>query len=408
MFLTHPIPTDIVTESRRPVESNRLEWLRYFDPYAALQGFRNHLEILGSSRNKERHTYRAYMAALADFCRFMGADVTHQGGEHYFFNFDTMAFPSLDAANAYMAYSTKQMKRSSKTVSRYMAAVREWLKVLVQQEVPMQSMTDYMFVFRASQQLNLAAKVPNVPDDTTSDISKLDQTGTRLTTYQVHILFNYFESQFDTLAGLRDVALVHLGIDSALRASEIARITLDNFTQTSSCWEIRVRGKRNKYDPVEISDLTYSLVQTWIHGWNAKLPIHDPRRITGKMPIFQPLRGDNIIPEMGSRIGKASYHPQNSLTARAILMIVKERTLAALGFPIGAHDMRRTCASLMRHYGFSWEEIQRKLRHKSMETTRRYVGNVQISGATLLTRRMEIGGSGLLKIAHSAVPSFMY
>lgn len=400
-------PTEIVLDRRALVEPDPFYWMRFFDPYQALQGLRNHCEVLGSSRNKERNTYRAYMASLADFCRFMGATVAHLGGEHYDFNFDRMRFPSVAAINAYMAYSKKNMFRSSATVSRYMAAVRVWLKILKKQDVPM-GPDDYVYVWKTSQQLQDAAEVKNLPDDTTSDIAKLDQTGIRLTTYQVHILFNYFENQFDTLAGLRDAALMHLGIDSALRASEIARITLDSFRHTGACWEIRVRGKRNKYDPVEVSELTYSMVQAWIQAWNNRLPEGDERRITGKKPIFQPIRGHNSIPEVGIAIGKAVYDPRNCLTGRAILMIVKGRTLAALGFEIGAHDMRRTCAALMRHYGFSWEEIQRKLRHGSMQTTRIYVGDTLVSGDTLLTRRMEIGGGSLLKRAHGIMPSMQH
>lgn len=402
------VPNRIVFDSRPVGEADPFLWLSYFNPYVALQGFRNRLELLGSSRNKERHTYGAYMASLADFSRFLGATVTHQGGENYTFNFDRMYFPSQDAIYAYMAYSTKEMSRSSATLSRYLAAVRGWLNVLVQQDVVMQTVEDYMIVWKLSQQLQLSANVRNAPDDTTSDTSELNQTGIRLTTYQVHILFNYFEKQFDTLSGLRDATLMHMGIDSALRASELARITLDNFRHTGTCWEIRVRGKRNKYDPVEISDLSYSMVQTWVQAWNTKLPTGDPRRIVGKMPVFQPLRGDFVIPEVGSRIGKAPYNPHNNLTARAVLMIVKGRTLEALGFSIGAHDMRRTCAALMYQYGFKWEEIQRKLRHASMEITRRYVGDTHVSGSTLLTRKMEIGGGSLLQRAQVSMPSIRF
>lgn len=377
-------------------ESQTYQWLQFFDPQKALDDYRNSLEILGSSRTKERHTYRAYLSSLADFCRFCGAYVKRISREDYKFDFRTMSFPSLSMLKAYIVHSFK-LKREGSTICRYLAAIRKWLYVLKQQEVRISSGADFTWMWNACHQLQLAIEIKNVSQERISDLAPLDQTGTRLTLEQVHILFDYFTQEMSSLQGKRDVALLHVGIDSALRVSELARMTLGDFRRGSNCWEIRVRGKRNKYDPVEISDLSYQLIQTYIKAWNRQMWSRDPRRINEDTPIFQPLRSDGSIAKNKSPMGGEMFEVHKGMSTHAILYLVKRRTFQALGFSIGAHDMRRTCASLMRHHKFEWEEIQRKLRHKSLEVSRRYVGNEQVSGATLLTNKITLGTFELLK-----------
>lgn len=386
----------IVTQINDQAQQTSYDWLHYFNPQAALTDFINYIETFPSSRNPERHTMRAYLCSLADFCRHLGAHVVHYKGEDYSWDFDTMQMPTKSAVLDYMAYCKRQ-GRGSATIIRYMAAVRIWLHALQDQPKNVQNGTDFVFLWQATQDLNAAINTHNPASDVTSHVSALDQTGTRLTTDQIEKVFNYFQNgELDTLAGLRDVALVYLGIVSALRASELARVTLGNISKTESCWEIRVRGKRNNYDPVEIDQLAYDLIQQWVSAWNGQLADDDPRRITNETPIFQPLLRGSSIPAVGSKMGGVVYDPMNGLVARSILDIVKRRSLAALEFAIGAHDMRRTCAALMRRYGFDWEETQRKLRHMSIRTTQLYVGVHIESGKTLLTNKMQIGSSKLL------------
>lgn len=373
--LTIVSPPRIIAFPDRP-QMDPLLWLNYFDPDAALQSVVNHIETLPGSRH-ERHTMRAYLGTLADFCRFLGARVMHYGEEQYDFAFPQMHMPTAAAISDYIAHC-KRTGLTSATVTRYMAAVRHFLHALEQQPVYPESGSDFIFIMEALRQFRLAAGVKNPPADRTSNRPALEQHGTRLNLIQVNTLFASFEDEMHTITGLRDLALMYLGITSGLRAAELARMTLSSITQGKDCYEVRVRGKRSNHDPIGIDSTAYELITHYVDAWNAR----DGVQITPDLPIFQPLlRGDHIPP-----LGLRSFNPHNGLSARAILKIVDRRTERALGTGITAHDMRRTCAYLMRANGFEWDQIRAQLRHRSIGTTEKYVGQEQDLSRALLSR----------------------
>lgn len=379
--LANRSPEIIVSQVGTESQTDHYKWLLYFDPRLALQDFINYLETLPSSRTPERATYRVYMSSLADFFRYMGANVISHGHSEYTFDFDTMAFPSLSAVQAYISYGLQQ-GRCAKTVARYLAAVRLYLKILETQDIAIQNGSDFVYLWQALQQIRLAVKVQDPRDEVSTNRPALENHGTRLNLSQVNQLFGYFEDKMDTLAGKRDLTILYLGITSGLRAAEISRITLDSIRQGDSCWEIKVRGKRSNYDPIGIDNEAHDLIMQWVNAFNEGLAEDDPRRITGDTPIFQPLRNNSHRGQIGA------YDPKSGISARAILMLVKKHAEAALKFQIGAHDMRRTCAYLMRNHGFEWEEIRTQLRHKSIATTEKYVGKYLDLSRSLITNRV--------------------
>lgn len=371
-------PPRIIAFPDRP-QMDPLLWLNYFDPDAALQSVVNHIETLPGSRH-ERHTMRAYLGTLADFCRYQGARVIHYGEEQYDFAFNAMRMPTAAAISDYIAHC-KREGLTSATVTRYMAAVRHFLRALEEQPVYPQSGADFVFIMEAQRQFRLAANVKNPAADRTSNRPALEQHGTRLTLIQVNTLFASFADEVHTLTGKRDLALMYLGITSGLRAAELARMTLSSITQGKDCFEVRVRGKRSNHDPIGIDSTAYDLVMNFVTAWNDR----DGVQITSETPIFQPLlRGDHIPP-----VGLRSFNPSAGLSARAILKIVDRRTERALGSGITAHDMRRTCAYLMRANGFEWDQIRAQLRHRSIGTTEKYVGQEQDLSRALLSKRVE-------------------
>lgn len=376
MLAALPIPNQIVVDSRPQVESYR--WLEYFDPQSALEQVINHIETLPGSR-AERHTMRAYLASLADYCQHLGAGVFHMSDENYTFRWHTMVMPTRANTADYIA-ACKRKGLSSSTITRYMAAVRHFLHALEEQEVNVSSGGDYFFVNSAQRQLRLAADVKNPPPDRTSNRPALEQFGTRLTLAQINTLFDSFETDISTLAGKRDLSLLYMGITSGLRAAELARLKLSNISQGKDCYEVKVRGKRSNHDPIGIDAEAFSLIMQFVTAWNESLAEDDARRITGDTPIFQPLlRGSHIPDDHDASIG---------MSPRAILMIVERRTAEALGTAITAHDMRRTCAFQMRSNGFEWDEIRAQLRHRSIGTTEKYVGREQDLSRALLSKRV--------------------
>jgi site-specific recombinase XerD len=391
--------TQIISPPGRESHYDPFMWLNYFDPSAALQSVQNHVETLPGSSH-ERHTMRAYLGSLADFCVFCGAQVIHYTAESYDFVFSRMAMPTKPVMQEYIAHC-KRRGLTSNTVTRYLAAVRHFLRALDEQTVIPHSGGDYMFIMEAQRQFRLATTIKNPAPDRTSNRPALEQFGTRLTLKQVNQLFESFEPEIHTITGKRDLALFYLGITSGLRAAELARLTMDSITSGQDCYEVRVRGKRSNHDPVGIDSTAYALIQAYVTAFNSRLAESDysllstslrsgegsgEGLISGPVPIFQPiLRGDHI-PQPGLR----GYDSALGISARAILKIVERRTLIALGSSITAHDMRRTCAYLMRQSGFEWDQIRAQLRHRSIGTTEKYVGQAQDLSAALLSKRIAL------------------
>lgn len=357
-----------------PTFQDPYRWLEYFDPEAALQAVYNHIETLPGSRH-ERHTMRAYLGSLADYCAELGAEAEHVIGETYYFRFDQMRQPTKANTAEYIA-RCKRDGLSSNTITRYMAAVRHFLRALEEQAVIPRTGDDFVFINEAQRQFRLAAGVKNPAPDRTSNRPALEQFGTRLTLAQVNTLFASFD--LETLDSRRDLALLYLGITSGLRAAELARLTLASITPGKDCFEVRVRGKRSNHDPVGIDADAYALILSFVDAFNHVLDDDDLRRITPDRPIFQPLlRGGSIPAEAGEGI-----------SSRAILQIVERRAAATLGIRLTAHDLRRSCAYLMRSNGFDWDKIRDQLRHRSIGTTEKYVGREQNLSAALLSKRV--------------------
>ena len=401
LALTAP-QQQIISSPRRESNYDPYLWLNYFDPYAALQSMVDNVETLPGSRH-ERHTMRAYLSSLADFCRFSGAVVIHNSGESYDFIFSRMEMPTKPLMMNYIA-SCKRRGLSSNTITRYLASIKHFLRALDEQPVALTSGTDFIFVNEARRHFTQAARVKGPPSDRTSNRPALEQFGHRLTLKQVNQLFESFTPEMHTITGKRDLALFYLGITSGLRAAELARLTLSDITQGDDCYEIRVRGKRSNHDPVGIDSTAYALIQSYVTAFNTRLMesvpplyeverglggednLHGVRVISVTTPIFQPLlRGDHIPPA-----GLHGYNPALGISARAILKIVERRTFVALGSSITAHDMRRTCAYLMRQSGFEWDQIRAQLRHRSIGTTEKYVGQSQDLSAGLLSKRVSL------------------
>lgn len=374
-------PSAIVTQTPR-INHTDTDWLRFFDPAAAVQSVIDHIESLPGSRN-ERHTMRAYLTSLADYCRWLGADVVHGAGEAYAFDFSTMTLPTREGTAAYIG-KCKSSGLTSATVTRYMAAVRHFLRSLDEQPVRFESGADFFYITECQRQFRLSGSVKNPPADRTSNRPALEQHGTRLTLAQVNIMFASFDGEIDTLSGLRDFAILYLGITSGLRASEIARVTLNSISQGDDCYELRVRGKRSNFDPVGIDNDAFTFIMDFVAAWNSQLDADDARRISGDVPVFQPVQKNNTAPTVGSN----GYDPARGITSRAVLEIVERRSLAALGQGIAAHDMRRTCAYLMRNHGYEWDQIRAQLRHRSIATTEKYVGQKQDLSKSLLKQRV--------------------
>ena len=396
LALAAPTPTiEIIAPNYQTVQI----WQRYFSPEAALESLMNHIETKGSSQH-ERHTMRSYLTSLADWARFMGAHVIHHKKEDYTWDFAEMQMPTQSNTQAYMAHCMKR-GLSANSVQRYMASIRIFIQSLNNQEAIPQSGQDFMFIMQAQRQFNLAVALKNPPPDKKTSRPALENHGSRLELDQIDLLFSSWRPSFNsglpditTLAGKRDLALIYLGIISGLRAAELSRLTLSNIQKLDDeNYSVTVRGKGNKYDPVGIDAEAHDLIMQYVEAWNSRLAEDDERRITPSVPIFQPvLKGDHI-PTNGANLGSAPYSIQHGIERRNISKLVERRIAAAIpayaSKAFTAHDMRRTCAYIMRELGYEWDVIRGKLRHESIATTEKYVGKKLDLGKSNWTRRRQ-------------------
>jgi integrase len=370
-------------------DHHTLDWLTYWNPAQAWGDVMNHIEALPGSRH-ERHTMRAYLSALADFVEYAGASTTRHDAEDYEVNWQSMTMPTRALITSYIAHSMRR-GLGAKTITRYLASVRLFMRKLEEQQVIPRSGADFVVIMEGQRQLRLSATTPNPKPDTTSNRPALDQHGKRLNLHEVNLLFGSFTPgatslpDITTLTGKRDLALLYLGITSGLRAAELARITPAAIREGTHCHEVHIRGKRANTDPVGIDATAHALITQWIEAYNAALPLGDERRIDNDTPIWQPLLRGDAIPPLGLRGNRA----ETGISARAILGIVARRTEEALGYKITAHDMRRTCAYLMRSHGYEWDTIRSQLRHKSIGTTEKYVGREQDLSKALLSKQID-------------------
>ncbi len=156
-----------------------------------------------------------------------------------------------------------------------------------------------------------------------------------------------------TLKGLRDRAILAVMIGAGLRRSETAALTVAHIQQREARWVIvDLVGKGNRVRTVPIPAWTKAALDDWTQAAG----VQDGR-------VFRSVnRGERMTGD--------------GLTAQAIRDVVHEHA-GKLGFPVAAHDLRRTFAKLAHKGGAGLDQIQLSLGHASIKTTERYLGVAQ-------------------------------
>jgi integrase len=354
-------------------------WLDYFDPYAALRSLFAHIESLPSSRTPERHTEKVYKSGIVHFLRFLGGEVTIRQGQPDEYDLRYLSLPTRERMQAYIATLLQDGLKAKTVGCKYLAPARHWIEALNDQFIPRHNGHEYLFVGDCKDQLSVALKTKPPRWETTTNESALYVHGERLTLLEVNTMFQSLNPK--TLIGIRDLALIYLGITSGLRIAELQRLTLANISMGETCWEIRVRGKRSNMDPVPIDNKAYELIQKYVAVYNEGLAEDDPRRISREMPIWQRLlHGNNY-----SKVGVNGFDPAKGITPQGLRDRIHWISRRSIGKTISPHDMRRTAAFLARQAGYGYEIIQMLLRHKSISTTANYVGNPPDRSKALLS-----------------------
>ncbi|MDA8113293.1 MAG: tyrosine-type recombinase/integrase [Acidithiobacillus sp.] len=153
--------------------------------------------------------------------------------------------------------------------------------------------------------------------------------------------------RLETIAGIRDAALIGLILDTGLRASEVCALTTAN-GEGYLTGRLRVIGKGNKERLVRFEPGHASQMQSW---FKTRHRIHAPN--------------DRLfVTDQG-----------NPLTIGVLYMIVK-RLLERTGIKKaqqGPHLLRHTAASIWLANGVGLKQVQENLGHSSVGTTSRYL-----------------------------------
>jgi integrase/recombinase XerD len=158
----------------------------------------------------------------------------------------------------------------------------------------------------------------------------------------------------ETIAGLRDRAILSVGLQVGLRRAEIATLKVGDLHENRGYDSLRVMRKGGLRDALAINPQTAARIRAYL-----ELAGH-ARDSDG--PMFRPLKHNGK-----SREERRGMHPD------AIDRIVR-KCAAALGLDRGysAHSMRATFITTALENGAQLEDVQKAAGHRDPSTTKLY------------------------------------
>ena len=158
----------------------------------------------------------------------------------------------------------------------------------------------------------------------------------------------------DTLAGLRDRAILSIGLQVGLRRAEIAALKVDDLHQNRGFDALRVVRKGGRREALAINPQTAQRLRAYLAfaGHGAEYAA----------PLFRPLRGN-----------AKAYDPAGQLDPDAIDRMVRKYA-AGIGLARGysAHSMRATFITTALENGAQLEDVQKAAGHRDPSTTKLY------------------------------------
>jgi integrase/recombinase XerD len=159
----------------------------------------------------------------------------------------------------------------------------------------------------------------------------------------------------DTIAGLRDRAILSVGLQVGLRRAEIAALRVGDLHQNRGYDSLRVQRKGGRRDALAINPQTAARLSAYLekagHGGDSEKPLFRPLQPNGKRQ--EPCRG---------------------MDPDAIDRVVRKYAAAALGLARGysAHSMRATFITTSLENGAQLEDVQKAAGHRDPSTTKLY------------------------------------
>lgn len=350
----------------RGIEYN-MAWMQYFSIPMALDRLQAHIESQeghNPENLRESGTYLSYTQKMAEFLRYAAALVDEQPPAH--------PLPTPALVEGFIAH-LKVRGLKARTIKSYLIPIRHYFRFLADQEMPTDvGLQTYIHLTEWRETIRRAAEVKHKGQSKRTNLPAMWSEGIRLDLSQVNATLRMIDR--NTLAGMRDYAVLLLAFSSGLRIAELTRITRDDFTQQGSQWIATVRGKYNNYDPVPVSQAVLNAIHAWITIYNATV---------GDLPGYTPITPHTALWRAILR-SDAPTPASAGLSTNALARMIGQRTHTATGQRLAAHDTRRTCAYLAYKAGMSLENIRGLLRHSSIAITAVYIGTEpDYSGSTL-------------------------
>lgn len=158
----------------------------------------------------------------------------------------------------------------------------------------------------------------------------------------------------DTLAGLRDRAILSVGLQAGLRRAEIARLRVGDLHQNRGFDSLRVVRKGARKDALAIHPQTAQRIRDYLESAGHAVDFDGP--------LFRPLRHNG-------RTRTARRHMAPDAIDRVL-----RKYAARLGLARGysAHSMRATFITTALENGASLEQVQKAVGHRDPSTTKLY------------------------------------
>jgi integrase/recombinase XerD len=158
----------------------------------------------------------------------------------------------------------------------------------------------------------------------------------------------------DTLAGLRDRAILSVGLQVGFRRAEIAALTVGDLHQNRGFDALRVTRKGGRREALAINPQAAQRIRSYLaiagHGGQPDAP------------LFRPLRGNS-----------KPLNPKCHMDPDAIDRLVRKYAAKiGLGRGYSAHSMRATFITTALDNGAKLEDVQKAAGHRDPSTTKLY------------------------------------